>query len=432
MGRRKSQNSIRGRVLKHEKNIKQFFHSGITSPMQIAKKLNELELIPNVSLEGARKEISKFLRRENLLPGVVTSTDKVKWEEDYENGVASFDYSGLKKIQTQEDLIRFAKIDTSKWKAVKQTANKWGENYQIKVVFESVDKHAQEKELYDRAFEALKEHLADRKVLKKKNKKTITNVGVIPLADFHIGAYIRNLIRTPNYDLDILTNMLEEVATTINELEYSEVHIIFLGDIIESFTGVNHPNTWKELMRGGYGSNIVITAYEILENFLNKIENLHSLYLVSGNHDRVTASNKEDTKGEVVELISHFLKKQLSVNVIYHPILISQIIDNICYIFTHGHHNFTKKSLEHIIWKYGKQGYFNLVLQGHWHTRRKKEPVVNMQTIYSDSGDYRGITCPSLFTGNFYSETSGFTSTAGFLIVQNKHNKPAIFDIPLD
>ena len=187
--------------------------------MQIAKKLNELELIPNVSLEGARKEISKFLRRENLLPGVVTSTDKIKWEEDYENGVASFDYSGLKKIQTQEDLIRFAKIDTSKWKAVKQTANKWGENYQIKVVFESVDKHAQEKELYDRAFEALKEHLADRKVLKKKNKKTITNVGVIPLADFHIGAYIRNLIRTPNYDLDILTNMLEEVATTINELE---------------------------------------------------------------------------------------------------------------------------------------------------------------------------------------------------------------------
>tara|TARA_R100001530_G_scaffold127300_2_gene96479 strand:- start:1038 stop:1595 length:558 start_codon:yes stop_codon:yes gene_type:complete len=185
-------------------------------------------------------------------------------------------------------------------------------------------------------------------------------------------------------------------------------------------------------MRGGYGSNVVITAYEILENFLNKIDNLNKIYLVSGNHDRITSSKKEDTKGEVIELISHFLKKHLTVDVVYHPILISEIIDGICYIFTHGHHNFTKKSLEHIIWKYGKQGHFNLVLQGHWHTRQKKEPVVNMQTIYSDSGDYRGITCPSLFTGNFYSETAGFTSSAGFLIVQNKHNKPAIFDIPLD
>jgi len=386
--------------------------------------------------DSIRRAINTFIIDKDLIVkhtpsyAVKASRENTKWEEDYENGTASFDYSGLKKIQTEEDLIKFAKIDTTKWKAVKQTANKWGENYQIKVIFESVEKGAKEEEAYEQAKEILKKHLKGRKKISNK-KKLNTKIGVIPLADFHIGAYIRGLIKTPDFDIGKISDMLDEIANTINSLNYSEVHISILGDIIESFTGTNHPSTWKELMYKGYGSNIIIMAYELLLSFFKKIVNLHSIYLVSGNHDRITSSSKEDTKGEVVELISYFLNKELDVNIKYNPILITEIIDNICYIFTHGHHNFTKKNIEQTIWKYGKQKYFNLVLQGHWHSRKSKVPVIKMETIHSDSGDYRGITCPSIFTGNFYAETSGFTSSAGFLIIQNKHNKPAVFDIPL-
>ena len=387
--------------------------------------------------DSIRRAINTFIIDKDLIVkhtpsyAVKASRENTKWEEDYENGTASFDYSGLKKIQTEEDLIKFAKIDTTKWKAVKQTANKWGENYQIKVIFESVEKGAKEEEAYEQAKEILKKHLKGRKKISNK-KKVSTKIGVIPLADFHIGAYIRGLIKTPDFDIDRISDMLDEIAEIVNSLEYSEVHIVILGDVIESFTGTNHPSTWKELMYKGHGSNIIIMAYELLLSFFKRITNLHSIYLVSGNHDRITSSKREDTKGEVIELIAYFLNKELETIIKYNSLLLTEVIDNICYIFTHGHHNFTKKSLEHIIWKYGKQGHFNLVLQGHWHTRKSKVPVINTETIYSDSGDYRGITCPSIFTGNYYSETAGFTSSAGFLIVQNQHNKPAVFDIPLN
>lgn len=413
-----------------QKKIKELIAKGIISPSKILETLFSKEL-EDYNRESLRKQISLFLYETGLLARA-EGTDKVNWEENFEQGTASFNYKGLKKLQSEEDIIKFANIDTSIWKATKQIANRWGDNYQIKVWFDRIEKEEEEKKKWEEAKEDLLKHLKGRKTILKKKKVKETKIGVVPLADFHIGAYIRNLIKTPDFDIDKITDMLDEVADTVNALDYSEVHVALLGDFIESFTGTNHPGTWKELMIKGYGGNIIISAYEILENFLAKITNISKVYMVSGNHDRITASNKEDQKGEVVEVLAHFLNKHTNLEIIYNPIIVSNVIDNICYLFTHGHHNFTKKSIEHIIWKYGKQGYFNLVLQGHWHTRKKKEPVTNMQTVYSDSGDYRGITCPSLFTGNFYSETGGWTSTPGFLIIQNRHNSPAVFDIPLN
>lgn len=37
-------------------------------------------------------------------------------------------------------------------------------------------------------------------------------------------------------------------------MNYSEVNILFLGDMIESFTGLNHKNSWKGLQKGMIGA----------------------------------------------------------------------------------------------------------------------------------------------------------------------------------
>ena len=46
------------------------------------------------------------------------------------------------------------------------------------------------------------------------------------------------------------------------------------------------------MQSGMYGGNVVIMAYEIIRKFLSQINNLKEVYMVSGNHDRVTSSNK--------------------------------------------------------------------------------------------------------------------------------------------
>jgi predicted phosphodiesterase len=49
-------------------------------------------------------------------------------------------------------------------------------------------------------------------------------------------------------------------------------------------------------------------------------------------------------------------------------ILLYSEIDNINYILLHGHKGISRKATKDICWDYGKQGYFNVVLEGHLHS----------------------------------------------------------------
>jgi hypothetical protein len=52
--------------------------------------------------------------------------------------------------------------------------------------------------------------------------------------------------------------------------------------------------------------------------------------------------------------------------------------------------------------------------------------------VYWDQANYRSITVPPIFTGNFYSESSGWTSSSGITIIENNGaGKPNVFDITL-
>jgi hypothetical protein len=247
---------------------------------------------------------------------------------------------------------------------------------------------------------------------------------VITIADLHLGARVEHIQNTPNYNPEVLSMYLDQMAIQINAKESKSVTLAFLGDLIESFTGLNHKNSWKGIEYGYFGSNVVIKTVELITDFISKINNVKLILGVSGNHDRSTSDNKEDTKGEIAILIFYMLgliyKNKIEID--FNSDVVSREIDGINYIITHGHLGESKKGGEKIVNEYGNNKMFNLILTGHLHSR----------IISTDSRKIRHIWCPSLFTGNEYSKQLGFSSTAGYLQIENNGKGfPNVTDITL-
>lgn len=262
-------------------------------------------------------------------------------------------------------------------------------------------------------------------------KDTKNKIGVVKIADLHLGSYVDNLIRTKNFSIDILANKLSEAVIDINERGYSNVHVHILGDLIESFTGLSHKNTWKGLDKAMVGAEAVKLVVKILhDNFLSKIINLGEVKVVAGNHDRTTSDNKEDVQGGGANLVCWGLEL-LGYNVEFNSLVITHTIDKITHILTHGHHALSKKSTKQLCWDYGVQGNYNLICEGHLHSIIQKLNVNQrdtFQTIKDDAVDHRRMNCPSFFTGNFFSESLGYTSESGFVITEdNGKGVPNVF-----
>lgn len=262
-------------------------------------------------------------------------------------------------------------------------------------------------------------------------KDTSGKIGVVKIADLHLGSYVDNLIRTKNFSIDILANKLSEAVIDINERGYSKVHVHILGDLIESFTGLSHKNTWKGLDKAMVGAEAVKLVVKILhDNFLSQIVNLAEVKVVAGNHDRVTSDNKEDVQGGAASLVCWGLEL-LGYSVEFNPLVITHTVENICHILTHGHHSLSKKSTKQLCWDYGVQGKYNLICEGHLHSIIQKLNVNqrdSFQTIKDDAVDHRRMNCPSFFTGNFFSESLGYTSESGFVITEdNGKGVPNVF-----
>jgi hypothetical protein len=119
--------------------------------------------------------------------------------------------------------------------------------------------------------------------------------------------------------------------------------------------------------------------------------------------------------------------------------VISQYIDGINYLLTHGDKPYSKAEFSKFVLDYGDQDLFNLCLEGHLHTRKERRTYVmerkiwnGVDTISMDEVNYRKMICPPLFTGNWYSESLGFSSSGGFILTQNNGSgKPIVYDYPL-
>lgn len=281
----------------------------------------------------------------------------------------------------------------------------------------------------------LEKQLKGIKPFNKTNKGS--GIGVATLTDFHFGAYISAMNITPEFSIKILCKMFYEAAYRINRLNYKVVHVHILGDLIESFTGMNHKNSWKGLDKGMFGVSAIKLFVKLFkEHFLDVVNNLGKIKMVAGNHDRVTSDNNEDTDGGAAELIAYALEL-IGYHIEFKRDVLTHKVDGVNYILNHGHLGFTnKKSTQEMCWMYGEKGVFNFITEGHLHSRIAKlnaKQASSFKMITDDSIDCRRQVCPSLFTGNSYSEDGGWSTLAGFIITESSMNGKGIdvFDISL-
>jgi predicted phosphodiesterase len=247
----------------------------------------------------------------------------------------------------------------------------------------------------------------------KVNSETDLDAVAVFIFDVHYGAENRTKDLAP-YSPEVVHDLFAQIAKEVNKLNAKEVHLFFGGDNIETFTGLNHPDSWKGIAKGYYGAQLVKRGYKALVQFISEVNNVKCIHAVPGNHDRATEDNKVDMEGYIAEILFELidLSFQGKLEVNYNQKIISCKVDNINYLMSHGHLKLTDITPAELILKYGDPTVFNLLVSGHWHNRKIKK----------DNRRFRQVVCPSLFPGNDYSEGLGVDSLPGFLIVHKGLN----------
>lgn len=301
------------------------------------------------------------------------------------------------------------------------------DNKQTKKAYEKAVKDSAKGDYKRQQFEnGLLEYITASKLAPLVKKTTDVKVGhaIVHIADLHVGADIEAERNLPAYNVKVLEKKLAEVALDANSRKAKSVTIVINGDLIETFTGLNHINSWKNIdKKYGYGVNATIQAIEVLTKFISSVNNVKEVVLTSGNHDRVTTDNKEDVTGEVVQWVHYVLNARFSnhMTLTWHKDVATREIEGCGIVCTHGHLALSKKNPELLVNNYGMIGKFNLVIMAHLHTRK----------ILADGLTHRVIHAPSMFTGNDYSKGLGFSSLSGYLFITVKNKLPIVTDVPI-
>lgn len=224
---------------------------------------------------------------------------------------------------------------------------------------------------------------------------------VVGITDFHAGAKYTGSLISEDYSLSVFKTKLRNSVKLTNDREAKNVHLVIAGDIVECIN-LMHENQFKGLEEEGYGVGIVFQTYEILvEEVFNKINNLSSISLVSGNHDRDTPNNK-NMNSAAVDILVYLLKQQFSLSkssviVNYHPDLVSFDLPGFGVITAHGHKGLHKREGSFLTENFAKdRNKFQFILTGHYHSFACKSG--------DDSYNHRKITMPSIVTANLYSD----------------------------
>lgn len=386
------------------------------------KNLSHTQLAEIIVKDGETNLSKRTLRRK-------ISEHRNRFSSKYETqAVGELSYKGEKSITSLKEAIDFFDINTKKYNIKKYTVNSWDvagkngkrTNYQVKVSLEPKEVGVNTKRI---------KSLLEKEIKNFKPKKVKgSEVGVLAITDLHIGAKVSGLKNTPDFSYKVVIERLGEIVSKINRMNYKEVHLVMLGDFIESFTGLNHPNSWKGLEHEAYGAEVIINAYKIINKFISSINNISSVNMVAGNHDRVTSSSKEDVKGDAAKLLHFMLDSNNNLEVNYDPFILTKKIDNVNYILTHNHFGISRNDVGKVCFEYGDQSCYNVLLGGHWHSR-KTQKYYKTDNIISDQANYRSIVVAPIFSGNFYSESNGWTSTSGFSLIENNgKDKINVFD----
>lgn len=254
-------------------------------------------------------------------------------------------------------------------------------------------------------------------------KKEDPNEIYAMVTDIHIGAKTEGLLTTPNYDRDVIETRLDAVALEINSKNAANVRLCILGDIIESFTGTNHINSYQS-MDGSFFAELYFQAYDILDNFFSKIHNLKTINIIGGNHDRAVPDHTLDQFGTIAEILAGSFKRMYSsvYEVNFSNLVMSKQFGKSNIIMAHGDKKILKTEMfQASVRQFCVQGAMNYVFTGHLHSRNVK----------LDKGDMRWYQVPAIFSGNWYSEVNGWNALPGFYLLEERNGQVIVMDYPL-
>lgn len=234
---------------------------------------------------------------------------------------------------------------------------------------------------------------------------------VVTIADMHTGANVKDVQRTHDFDSKVIKKRLNTIAKAINKGNYTHVNLAIMGDMFQGspYNHIGAGNTIAEQ----YAQQFKV-AFKLLVNFIGKVNNVSSIYAVGGNHDRASSDNRQDQKSSMLDILVFMLSKIIDIPIKFHHDTISFKADGVCYILQHGHFNYHKKGAADIILDHGEIDMFNMIIRGHLHSLQ----ILNND----DRRNYRRIIVPSIYTGEDYSSTGGWSNNSGFVIFETTNN----------
>jgi len=241
----------------------------------------------------------------------------------------------------------------------------------------------------------------------------------VQVTDIHAGSESYKMKITEDWNIDKMEEKLDRIATIVNGYGARKVHLNFLGDLVETISGINHPDSWKLIQDGKWGGEAIIFAKEVVARFISKVNNVVSINGVGGNHDRLQASNKLSDDG-ATRLIFYMLEKELAntdVEVRYDATMLPLDMEKYGDILCHGDKALHKKSIDFLIMAQAiDKNKYQFIESGHFHTFKTLE----------SSMMGRKTSNPSIITGNHYSDIDiGKSDKSGFSIhFMNEFDEP--------
>ena len=231
----------------------------IKSASEVARKLY-FKYKPKAKYESFRRTLSnlitKNVKEETSKVTTQPPVDETEVIED-DNGIKLI-YKGGKPLTSKAAAIKFFKIDTKEYEVEKFVCKSWpttmkiDDTQPVQVMNYGVTLHCLKK--------ASEIALPQLKITKRNLVKSTDcelNWGITPLSDFHLGAYVGDLIKTKNFSFDIISKYLQENRVQI-------------GKWAETFG----KNTLEALPKAAKALSSFASGMVTLGSALNKVANL--------------------------------------------------------------------------------------------------------------------------------------------------------------
>lgn len=354
-----------------------------------------IELIDLAKEQGASKILSALYGK-----------DEIEFNEQ-ENKISSLS----ERIRTLDDLIQSANVDLDVYEIERYKVNSWEVTSWKTGKAETKTNFQVTAWLKNRYFNKIDSDTVQQIIgtnadlLPKISKRNSSGKPLVcSIADLHAGGFTENMKLVPDYNLEVLREKLSRISQILRETN-RPVHVKILGDLIESFTGKNHKDTWRQIEM--HGMKVMFTVADMIIKLCNETPNIESLSIISGNHDRISSANDDDTEGQVAYGVAELLKRS-GIDVTFDPLVLSEDHGGINYILLHGHLPISKKSADKIVLDYGKQDMYNVILKAHKHNQKILQSTTKL-TVHQ---------VPSLVPANEFAERLGEHAPTGIMLYE--------------